>query len=650
MNERDYREVAGNMASAVTVSSGRRHRAPASPMSLRIPLLGCALLAPAGILPASPAPRPNILWLTSEDHGIEMGCYGDPRATTPHVDALATRGLRYRFAWSNAPVCAPARTALITGLHPTATGAEHMRSAVPLPAGLVMYPRLMRDAGYYTTNNLKEDYNYQDPAEGKGWDESSGQAHWRNRPAGRPFFAIFNSTRSHESEIRRRPHVPVHDPAKMRVPAYHPDIPEVRRDWAQYYDRVSEADADAGRRLAELEAAGLAGDTIVFYYGDHGSGMPRSKRWPGNSGLRVPLVVYIPEKFRDLRPAGYRPGGVSDRLVSFVDLAPTLLSLAGIAPPEWMQGRAFLGPHAAAAPEYVHGFRGRVDEREDLVRSVTDGRYVYIRNYRPELPAGQYIDYQFQTPTTAAWHRMFAAGELNAVQSAFWRPRPAEELYDLEHDSDEVANLAGAPGFAAIKARLRAAQQAHALAIRDVGFLPEGELFSRRPGLSPYDLAREEGAYPLERVFALAELASLPSADAPGVFEESLDDPDSAVRYWAALGLARLGETGLPGLRRALGDESAPVRTVAAEALVRAGDARDRSAALEWLGASSDPARNPFFDAVAALAAIDRLGAKAAPILPRVQEYSAAGVVLPHPRYDIILQALLAHLKDGPAQ
>ena len=263
---------------------------------------------------------PNILWLTSEDHGPAMGCYGDTNARTPNVDALAAKGMIFTCAWSTAPVCAPARTAIISGLYPSSSGGLHMRSMVSLPADLKLYPQFLREAGYYCSNNSKEDYNVRKPA--KLWDESSGKAHWKNRDVGQPFFAIFNSMKSHESEIRTRPHQQVADPAKVRVPAYHPDTPEVREDWAQYYDKVGEADADAG----------LAADTIVFYYADHGSGMPRSKRWPSDSGLRVPLVVYFPEKWKHLAPREYQPGGKSDRLVSFVDLAPTLLSLAGIKP------------------------------------------------------------------------------------------------------------------------------------------------------------------------------------------------------------------------------------------------------------------------------------------------------------------------------
>ncbi|HLJ91880.1 MAG TPA: sulfatase-like hydrolase/transferase, partial [Gemmataceae bacterium] len=492
-----------------------------------------------GAVAADPL-RPNILWLTSEDHGPHLGCYGDAYATTPHVDRLAARGMIYLHAWSCAPVCAPARTAIISGMYPTATGAEHMRSLVPYPRGKKMFPQYLREAGYYCCNNAKEDYNLDKP--GQVWDASSARAHWRNRKPTQPFFAVFNSLKSHESQLRIRPHPLVHDPAKVRVPRYHPDTPEVRQDWAQYYDCVTEADADAGRRLQELAEDGLTEDTIVFYYADHGSGMPRSKRWPYDSGLHVPLVVYLPEKFKHLASPEYRPGGRSERLVSFVDLAPTVLSLAGLQPPEWMHGHAFLGSFQAPPQPYLFGFRGRMDERIDLVRSVTDGRYVYLRNYMPHLIYGQHIAYMFETPTTRIWKHLHDEGKLTRAQDLFWKTKPPEELYDLASDPDEVHNLVGSPAHQAIVKQLRQAQQDHVATIRDVGFLPEGEWFRRSPGSSPYDLGQANNQYPFPRIFAIAELASQLRPDAVAALRRSLHDSDSAVRYWAALGLLMRGQ------------------------------------------------------------------------------------------------------------
>jgi arylsulfatase A-like enzyme len=574
------------------------------------------------------AERPNILWLTSEDHGPEMGCYGDQLARTPNVDALAAKGMLFTRAWSCAPVCAPARTAIISGVYPSSSGGLHMRSMVPLPEQIKLYPQFLREAGYYCTNNSKEDYNCQKPA--GLWDESSGKAHWRNRRDGQPFFAIFNSTKSHESQIRTRPHQAITDPAKVRVPAYHPDTPEVRQDWAQYYDKVSAADADAGRHLQELEQAGLADDTIVFYYGDHGSGMPRSKRWPSNSGLHVPMVVYFPEKWRQLAPEEYRPGGRSERMVNFVDLAPTLLSLVDIKPPAWMQGLAFAGPHQAKPPEFLFGERGRMDERYDLVRSVTDGRYVYLRNYFPHVSQAQRVAYQFQTPTTRVWWERFEQGLTNDAQSIFWRvPKAPEELYDLETDPDEVRNLAASPEHQTILERLRRAQREHAAAIRDVCFLPEGEIHTRSEGSTPYEMARDDACYPLERIIAAADLASNLDAGALPKLKELLTDGDSAVRYWAALGYLMRGREAVSGnetgLHAALDDNSPYVRIVAAQALVQYGAESNRSPALETLAELAPPQTNGVLVSMFALGVIEALGDQARSLRPQIRAMKPQG-------------------------
>lgn len=598
------------------------------------------------------AARPNILWLTSEDHGPEMGCYGDKFATTPNIDKLAARGMIYTRAWSGAPVCAPARTTLITGMYASSSGGEHMRSHTPFPAGRKMFPQYLREAGYYCSNNSKEDYNHAKP--GQVWDESSPRAHWRKRTDGQPFFSVFNSTRSHESQLRRRPHQLIHDPAKVRVPAYHPDTPEVRRDWAQYYDVVSEADADAGKVLAQLESDGLSDDTIIFYFGDHGSGMPRSKRWAYNSGLRVPLVVYIPEKFKDLRPPEYKPGGSSDRLVGFVDFGPTVLSLAGIKPPEWMQGGAFMGRFIAESNEFLHGFRARMDERPDLVRSVTDGRYVYVRNYMPHLIYGQHLNYMWQTPTTPVWERLFKEGKLNPIQQTFWKPKPPEELYDYQNDRDEVNNLASSPEHQAIKSRLREAQQDHARKIRDLGFLPEMELFERANGGAPFDLAQDERQYPFARVFEIAELASARDVRAVPKLKAALKDPHSAVRYWAALGFLMRGEETITAaqneLRAALRDESPAVRITAAEGLARA-DINTREC-VELLMEHADWSKHGVFSAIAALNSLYALDAHAAPLLERIQRLPVKGPA-PHTRYASYVSRLINDLVEkhsGQAQ
>ena len=561
-----------------------------------------SVTAGASIAQAQTAERPNILWLTCEDTGPQLGCYGDKYAATPNVDALAARSLRYLHAWSNAPVCAPARTTIISGLYPPSTGAEHMRSMTRLPAGMKMFPCYLREAGYYCTNNSKEDYNL--AATGKVWDESSAKAHYRNRGDKQPFFAVFNNVITHESQIRTRPHQRVSDPAEVRIPAYHPDSPEVREDWAQYYDNIRTMDTWAGGKLKELADAGLADSTIVFFYGDHGSGMPRSKRWPFNSGLHVPLLVHIPEKFKHLRPSDYRSGGTSPRLVSFVDLAPTVLSLAGLPPQPWHQGHAFAGPKPAETQPYLYGFRGRMDERYDMVRSVRDERYVYVRNYMPHRIYGQHIDYMFQTPTTAVWKKLHDQGKLNREQSAFWKTKAAEELYDLSNDRDEVRNLASSPQHRPILERMRKAQRDLAVSICDVGFLPEGEIHSRADQSAPFEMGHDSTRYPVTRVVDAADQATR------GTGRPSLSDPDAAIRYWAAQGYLVRREVD-DALRSAVKDQSPYVRAIAAEALGLHGNEQDVKIAVGALMAMAAVDQNGVFVALAAFTGLDALDGKA---------------------------------------
>lgn len=594
---------------------------------------------------APQAERPNILWITCEDIGPHLGCYGDAYAVTPNLDRLAARGMRYRRAWSNAPVCAPARTTIITGVYATSLGGQHMRSLVRMPPGMQMYPQLLRQLGYYCTNNRKEDYNLVKP--GRVWDDSSGRAHWKNRPAGQPFFAVFNLTVSHESQLRKRPHTLKHDPAKVRLPAYHPDTPEVRHDWAQYYDKITEMDAQAGRRLAELQAAGLMDETIIFFYGDHGSGMPRNKRWPYDSGLRVPLIVYVPEKYRHLAPDDYVAGGQSERLVSFVDLAPTLLSLAGAKRPEWMQGRAFMGPHAEAPRTHLFGFRGRMDERLDMVRSVCDGRYVYVRNYMPHLIYGQYLQYMFQTPTTRVWRRLYDEGKLRPPQTYFWEPKPAEELYDLENDRDEVRNLVGSPEAQPVLERLRAAHRQHVLDVRDTGFLSEAEMHRRAGERTIYEMAHDRNGYPLERIFETAQVAASRDASQTNLLKERLSDADSGVRYWAAMGLLIRGPAavgaGREALHRALADPSPSVRAIAAWALGEHGNQDDLAAALETLGQLVSPAEQGPYMAVLAVNVVELLGPKGKPLYGRLATMPTKAPNAP-PRVNGYVDRLLAYL------
>jgi len=569
-------------------------------------LIFAMVLIASGGVSASAAGRPNILWLTTEDHGPHLGCYGDPVAVTPNLDAFAQQALIYTRASSSAPICAPARTALATGIYAPSLGAHHMRSAAAVPDWLELIPELLRKEGYYTTNNDKTDYNFAGD-QNKPWDDSSKTAHYRNRPEGAPFFAVFNCTLTHESQIRNRNPNPKHDPAAVPVPPYHPDIPETRKDWAQYHDRITQMDKWVGEYLHELEEAGLADDTIVFFFADHGSGMPRGKRYAGWSGLHVPLLVRIPEKFRHLRPAGYEAGGRSDRLVGFVDFAPTLLSLVGKEARPWHQGGAFLGAHIAPAPAHSFGYVGRADERPDESRSATDGRFLYLRNLMPHVALNKGLEYQMQTPTTRRWKELFDAGRLNEIQSFAWTaPRPIEELYDLEEDPHETRNLAAEhPG---ILAKFRAALDEHLVTTMDLGLLPESTMHehSRQHGITPGDFARSPHFAPA----ALVPFTTAATADA--CLPLRMDDPQVlAVQLRALVVHTPQAFEDHAELRAAveglLGHDSAGIRAAAAELLSRHPATRDR--AVEVLVALADPALSNPFAALHALDALSRLDA-----------------------------------------
>lgn len=614
---------------------------------MKTPLLALLSLS-AGFMHA--ADRPNILWITSEDNGPHLGCYGDDFAITPNLNALAARGLRYTRASSNAPVCAPARTTVISGLYPPSTGSEHMRSETSLPDGMKLFPAYLRELGYYCTNSAKEDYNLVKSAD--VWDVSSQKGHWKNRAEGQPFFAVFNSTLSHESQMRNEigEKDRIHDPSRVRVPAYHPDTPEVRANWAQYYDRITMMDAELGGRLKEIEEAGLADDTIIFYWGDHGSGMPRNKRWPYNSGLHVPFIAHFPEKWKHLAPDEYTTGGTSDRMISFVDLAPTMLSLAGMEPKEWMQGRAFAGEFEKEGTEYSFGFRGRMDERVDLVRSVMGKRYVYLRHYMPHRIYGQYLDYMFQTQTTQVWHDLHKAGKLNEVQSRFWEPKPTEELYDLEKDRDEVVNLVDSPEHREVLDSMRAAHEDWEKEIRDVGFLPEAEVHARSVGSSPYELGHDGARYDFAAIFAAAKLASSQKAEDIPAIKALLASPDSGVRYWGATGLLIHGkagfEAGQEDLRKALSDQCGSVSIIAAEVMGRFGDEADQASALEALMRRANQAEGNVYEAILALNSIDYLGKAAEPGLEEIRQLPRKSEDLA-PRINGYVDRLLANILEG---
>jgi arylsulfatase A-like enzyme len=561
-----------------------------------------AALASGPVAAASRAERPNILWLVSEDNNPFIGAYGDRLAHTPNIDGLAKAGLLYRNAFSNAPVCAPSRFGILTGVYPEANApANHMRARAVLPNVLKTYPELLRAAGYYCTNNAKTDYNC-DVDPDRIWDASDNMAHWKNRPAGKPFMAVFNFMTTHESQLFEPTPGRV-KPEDVRLPAYLPDTSGIRRDYASYYNLIEKMDAQIGAKLAELETAGLTDDTIVFYYSDNGGVLPRSKRYCYEQGLHCAMVVRVPPRWAHLMPQ--RAGSEVTAPVSFIDLAPTLLSLAGEPIPATMQGQPFLG-HATLRPQrYAFGMRNRMDERYDMVRTIGDGRYRYIRNYLPYLPAIQNQAFEWLATGYQDWDALRRAGKLTAVQARPFEPRPYEEFYDLSADPDQVDNRIADPAHGPRIAAMRRALDLHMLRIGDNGFMPEGI------ATEGYLASRAAGAYPLRRIMALAQAAARRDPRKIALLRSALTDSDATVRWWGATGFAMLGDRARPAAatlgKMTSADPSPQVRVAAAEAGAAAGRPDAAVAALAVLLApeQSMPVR------LQAVNALTRLGTPA---------------------------------------
>jgi arylsulfatase A-like enzyme len=567
-----------------------------------------------------PAESPNILWLSCEDIGPDLlGCYGNDLARTPALDALAQSGLLYQHAYATAPICSPARSCLITGMVATSLGTQHLRSQIPRSADIPCLPELLREQGYYCTNNSKTDYNF-DPT--GIWDENGSDAHWKNRPAGRPFFSVFNSGVTHEGPANRHDESVLEplqertDPDAVTVPVYFPDTPEFRRIWARYYDLVSVWDKQVAAHLAELEEAGLLDNTIVFAFGDHGFGLPRYKRWLYKTGLLVPLIVHVPEKYRMLSP--HAPATRTGELVSFVDFAPTVLALAGATIPEHLQGKVFLGQELSRR-EFIFGARSRADDVYDVARCVMNRSHIYIRHYMSHLPYVQdAIIFGDQKRSYAELQRLRRAGELNREAQQFYESRPFEELYDLEKDPQELNNVADDPAYAEIKAELSERLREWILQSRDTGFLIEAEMMIRSHGGSPYDMARDPDRYDLPRILEAAEKVNHPETSVNDAIR-LLKDNDSGVRFWGATALLAMGDMGRTAtdeLRAALDDESPSVSIVAAETLCHLGDCRMALPVLTRLLADEE---QPWVMLQAARS-IANIGTQAKPILPEVRQ------------------------------
>lgn len=559
------------------------HRSPLTLLALALCLPACAAAAP-----------PNILWIVFEDISPNLGAYGDGYAATPNLDRFARESVRFTRAFANSGVCAPARSTLITGMYPPAIGTHHMRSSGVPPDYVRGFTESLREAGYYVSNHSKTDYNWKPPA--STWDMISPdwrEQGWRRRD-GKPFFAVVNITDTHSSQMyqpwfgwpERYESLPAgqrHDPDQARVAPYYPDTQAVRQAYARYADNISFADGIVGQVLDQLEADRLEDSTIVFFYSDHGAGMPRSKSFLFESSMHVPLLIRFPEAFAQWAPA--EPGSVTDRMVSFVDFAPTVLSLAGLAAPEHFHGTAFLGAHAGPDREFVFGYRDRVDERYEFIRSVRGQRFKYIRNYFPHLPwfHVQTRLYPSTHPVAKALHAGAASGSLRPPAAVYMaRTKPREQLFDMQRDPHELRDLAGRAGYRSELDRMRATLRNWTLRYRDLGFLPESDMWLRFDGAAATAFDGDPLLYPIEKILETADWVGRgPRFVAKQ--KERLADPDSTVRFWAAVGLLANGEAAAAAseaLQRALSDPSEAVATIAAQALCRLRESEEPLALL----------------------------------------------------------------------
>jgi N-sulfoglucosamine sulfohydrolase len=561
---------------------------------------------------------PNILWISHEDLSPIYGCYGDEYAHTPNLDKFAETAIMFTNASSNAPICAPARSTLITGMYATSLGTQHLRSDIPLPDDMKILPEVLREAGYYTTNNVKTDYNFSH--EGR-WDESSREAHWRNRNEGQPFFSVFNFMITHEGPINRldtndtKGLAQHHDPNLATLPPYIPDSPKMRKIWAHKYDLLSVFDQEVGKLLDQLKEDGLYENTIVFIFSDHGTGLPGHKRWLNNAGLQVPFLLHVPEKYRHWIKNLEAP--VTDQLVAFVDFAPTVITLAGAEVPEIMEGHTFLGKNAEPK-QYTFGYRDRADDCYEMSRSVFDGRYLYVRHFMPQLPYFQdaIIFGPSKQGSYEEIHRLKALDSLPPATMAWFGAKPAEQLFDLNNDPFEQSNLINDPLHAGRIAEMN--QQLHQwmLDFYDTGLINEGEYMemAHLRNTSVYEAVRQLPREKMEEILQAAEMVGKTNDMAD--FTEALKSPNSTVRYWALVGLDEWDgdlEALQPQLLALLKDPSYSVATMAAEILVKRFDNEE---GLQTLGKILKTGNEPVV--LQAAISLRRTGTKAAPLLPAI--------------------------------
>ncbi len=489
--------------------------------------------------PQSPLAKPNIVWITSEDNSKHyMNLFDENGVSTPNIALLANHGLTYTHAFSNAPVCSVARSTIISGSYGPRIGSQYHRrmAKVPMPQGLKMFPAYLRQAGYYTTNNSKEDYNIVKSDD--VWDESSKRASWKNREGSQPFFHVFNIHNTHESSLHftkeeMQSVIPKTDEQSFKVQPNHPNTKLFRYANALYRDKIKQMDSLVGNVINELKQEGLLENTFVFYFGDHGGILPGSKGYLYETGLHVPMVAHVPNQYKHLIDAEL--GVKIDGFVSFVDLAPTMLNLADVSIPDGMDGRPFLGKNVRSeevnARDQTFGYADRFDEKYDLVRSLRKGKYKYIRNYQPFNFDGLMNNYRYKQLTYQEWDSLYIAGNLNKIQSAFFEDRLPEMLFDVEADPYETINLIADPEVEPVLKVMRESLNNQLLQMPDLSFFPE-HYFLDKGIENPVEFGRQH-QHQIQNYIEIANLGLNEFDKVASILSTKLSSEDPWERYWA---------------------------------------------------------------------------------------------------------------------
>ena len=490
---------------------------------------------------------PNIVWITSEDNSKHyQKLFDDNGIPTPNIESLAKEGLIFSRAFSNAPVCSVARSAIISGCYGPRIGAQFHRkmAVVPMPDSLKMFPSYLRQAGYYTTNNSKEDYNI---IKSDGvWDESSKKASWKNRAENQPFFHVFNIGVSHESSMHFTAQgmdtiATETDINSFKIQPNHPDTDLFKYTNALYRDKIREMDRQVGKIIKELKEDGRLDDTFIFYFGDHGGVLPGSKGYLYETGLHVPMVVHVPKNYRHLVKS--QIGSTINGFVSFIDLAPTVLNLAGISIPKEIDGTAFLGKDIESkelnSRNETYSYADRFDEKYDMVRAVRKGKYKYIRSYQPFNYDGLMNNYRYKQLAYQEWQSLYNDGKLNELQSAFFEARSPEMLFDIDTDPYETKNLADDPAYATTLITMREKLASWVKEMPDLSFYPEHYLIEKAFG-NPVEFGKKHKEE-IQKYTEIADLNLLNFDDAKNSLTTALKSSDPWDRYWAIIACSTFG-------------------------------------------------------------------------------------------------------------